>query len=268
MLRKAVDAGADVVVYDLEDAVVPSRKGEARTAVRDLLTDASFDPRCSVTVRVNPVGAGGGADVEAICEGETQPHLDGVMVPKVESATDVEAVAKRLPAHTVEPTLYALIESARGVLAAAEIAAVSDVLVFGAEDLAADLGATRTDEGFEVTYARQRVVVAAAAYGIDAIDTLVTDYDDLDLIRADAERSVQLGFDGKLAIHPSQVGPINEAFTPTADELEWAERVLAATRRAHAEDRGVFEVDGEMIDAPLIRQAERILDRAGVTDDG
>ncbi|MFU8869479.1 HpcH/HpaI aldolase/citrate lyase family protein, partial [Natronococcus sp.] len=159
-------------------------------------------------------------------------------------------------------------ENAAGVLAAPEIAGAdpTDALVFGAEDLSADLGATRTREGTEVLYARERVVLAAAARDCEAIDTLVTDFGDEERLREDAAFSVQLGYDGKLAIHPAQVGPINEAFTPDADEVEWAERVLEAEREADEASRGVFEVDGEMIDAPLIAQAERILERASASN--
>ncbi|WP_380681681.1 aldolase/citrate lyase family protein [Salinigranum sp. GCM10025319] len=117
-----------------------------------------------------------------------------------------------------------------------------------------------------MSYARQRVLVAARAAGVDAVDTLVTDYEDDEALRADTATTVGLGYDGKLAIHPRQVAIINEAFTPEADRIEWAERVLAAREEADAADRGVFSVDGEMIDAPLVAQAERILDRASAED--
>jgi citrate lyase subunit beta/citryl-CoA lyase len=109
--------------------------------------------------------------------------------------------------------------------------------------------------------------MAATAAGIDAIDTLVTDFSDEERLQEGAAISVQLGYDGKLAIHPSQVGPINDAFTPNTEEVEWAEQVLTARDEAANADRGVFEVDGEMIDAPLIAQAERIVRRASATED-
>ena len=152
----------------------------------------------------------------------------------------------------------------RGVLAAEAIAAAdaTDALAFGAEDLAADVGATRTDEGTEVLYAREHVVLAASAAGVDAIDTVYTDFSDEAGLREDAAFARRLGYDGKLAIHPAQVGPITEAFTPDPEDVEWAESVLDARDEAEREGRAVFQVDGEMIDAPLIAQAERILDRA------
>ncbi|RKD97739.1 HpcH/HpaI aldolase/citrate lyase family protein [Halopiger aswanensis] len=277
MLRKAPGSGADAIVFDLEDAVSPDRKDEAREVVRDVLTDPDFDPDCEVCVRVNASPAAFEADLEAVIGSDSDSNadatdalrLDSVMRPKVAGPSDVRELAAELEAHDRSLPVFALLESAAGVLAAPEIAAVSatDALVFGAEDLAADIGATRTAEGTEVLYARERVVLAAAAHDCTAIDTLVTDYEDDAALREDTAFAVQLGYDGKLAIHPAQVGPINEAFTPTAAEREWAERVLEAKREADAEGRGVFEVDGEMIDAPLITQAERIRSRADAADE-
>ncbi|MFT4921432.1 MAG: citrate lyase subunit beta/citryl-CoA lyase, partial [Haloarculaceae archaeon] len=125
-----------------------------------------------------------------------------------------------------------------------------------------DIGATRTPAGREVLYAREHVVLAASAAGIDAIDTLTTDFEDDEAIRADTAEGIEMGYDGKMAIHPRQVSIINDAFTPDTERIEWAERVLDAREAAAAEGRGVFEVDGEMIDAPLIAQAERVIERA------
>ena len=269
-LRKAPQAGADVIVFDLEDAVSPSQKPRARETVREVLADPAFDPDCEVCVRVNAAESVRADDLGTLLESTAHLRLDSVMAPKVSGPADVRGLADELASHGVSVPVLALIESAAGVLAAPEIAALeaTDALVFGAEDLAADLGATRTDEGTEVLYARERVVLAAAAPDCGAIDTLVTDFDDDERLREDAAVSVQLGYDGKLAIHPAQVGPINEAFTPSEDDREWARRIVEAEREADAEDRGVFEVDGEMIDAPLIAQAERILERARAAEDG
>ena len=270
MMRKAPDVGADVVVFDLEDAVAVDRKAEARETVRRVLSDPEFDPDCEVCVRVNPVGLGTSEDVEGVL-GEAEVRLDSVMLPKTESGSEVETLVGFLSGYDASVPILALVESARGVLAADEIAAVdaTDALVFGAEDLAADVGATRTDEGLEVLYARERAVLAAAANDVEAIDTVYTDFgDEQGLIEA-TEFAIELGYDGKMAIHPSQVGPINDAFTPDPEDLEWAQAVLAGKREADADGRGVFEVDGEMIDAPLIAQAERIVERAeAATDTG
>ena len=264
MLRKAPDAGADVIVFDLEDAIAPARKEEARETVREVLADPDFDPDPEVCVRVNATPDAFGNDLDVVFDPSTDVGPDSVMLPKAGSVGDVDALVDELASRAVEIPVLSTIESARGVLSADEIAAHdgTDALLFGAEDFSADVGARRTAEGTEVLYARQRVVVAAGAHDCDAIDTLVTDFEDEEQLRTDAERSVQFGYDGKLAIHPAQVDPINEAFTPDDEEIEWAAAVLEAKREAETEGRGVFRVDGEMIDAPLIARAERVRDRA------
>lgn len=262
MCRKAPDSGADVVVFDLEDAVAPARMDEARDALADLLT-SEFDPDCEVCVRVTGEYD---ADLDVLLDGD--PRLDALMLPKVERGEDVAALADAIAAHDAAYPVFALIETAAGVLAADAIAAAdaTTAVCFGAEDLAADLGARRTDAGTEVLYARERTVLAASAAGVDAIDTLVTDIDATEHLREDAELALDLGYDGKLAIHPAQVAVINDAYTPADERIAWAERVLDAKAEADAEGRGVFRVDGEMIDAPLIAQAERVLDRARTDD--
>ncbi|WP_424019119.1 HpcH/HpaI aldolase/citrate lyase family protein [Halorientalis pallida] len=262
LMRKAPGSGADAVVFDLEDAVVPDRKPAAREAINEVLTDSEFDPDCSVWVRVNPPGTVADADVPTALADPTA--VDAVMVPKVGDAAGLERVVDLLDDHGVEVPVVALIESAAGVLHAEEIAAADrvDAVAIGAEDLAADIGATRTEEGIEVLHAREQIVLAAAAAGIDALDTIHVDVDDSEGLASAAEFTVQLGFDGKMAIHPAQVPIINDAFTPSEERIDWAERVLAAKAEADAEGRGVFRVDDEMIDAPLIAQAEQVLDRA------
>ncbi|MDF9745207.1 HpcH/HpaI aldolase/citrate lyase family protein [Natrinema salsiterrestre] len=269
MCRKAPDAGADVIVFDLEDAVAPRRKSEAREAVRDVLSDPEFDPDCEVCVRVNATDATRADDLDALFADDHSESLESLMLPKVGSADDVRTLADELGSYDASLPVLALLESADGVLEAPEIAAVpeTDALAFGAEDLSADIGATRTAKGTEVLYARERVVLAAAANDCAAIDTLVTDFEDEAALREDVDFAIQLGYDGKLAIHPAQIGPINEAFTPSAEEREWADRVLEAKREADAAGRGVFAVDGEMIDAPLIARAERIRERAAAADE-
>lgn len=258
MLKKAPETGADVVVFDLEDAVTPGRKDEAREAVNDVLTN-DFDPDSEVCVRVTAEYA---ADLDIVLRDE--PRLDGVMCPKVDSADDVRALADHLEERGDDRPIFALVETASGVLHAEEIAAAdaTTALCFGAEDLAADIGAGRTSEGTEVLYAREHTVLAAGAAGIDAIDMISTDIEDFEGLRTETEFATELGYDGKMAIHPGQVTVINDAYTPGDERIEWAERVIDARNEADAEGRGVFRVDGEMVDAPLIAQAERVLDRA------
>ena len=266
LMRKAPGSGADTVCFDLEDAVMPGQRDEARAAVRDLLADPEFDPDCEVTVRLSADAA---ADIDALLDDAPESiRLDGVMVPKVAEAADVRWVHDLLDEHDADPAIVALVETARGVLNAEAIAdeRATDAIAFGAEDLAADLGATRTREGTEILHARQQVVLAASAAGVDAVDTVYTDYDDEAGLREETAFAIELGFDGKLAIHPAQVGVINDAFTPAPEQIEWAERVLEARDAAAPEGRAVFSVDGEMIDAPLIAQAERLLEMAAAAD--
>ena len=265
LLHKAPESGADVVVFDLEDAVAPARKAQARETVAGALREVDGDPE--VCVRINPLDEGGYDDLAALPEGSLP---DSLLLPKVSSAGDIRELTNSLADRGIEVPVLALLETAAGILNAPAIADQSgvDALLFGAEDLSADIGATRTPEGTEVGYARQRVVLAASAAGIDAIDTLVTDFEDTDQLTADTRRSVRFGFDGKMAIHPAQVPVINDAYTPDRSEIEWAERVLDARDEAERAGRGVFAVDGEMIDAPLVAQAERILERAKAAGEG
>lgn len=267
LMQKAPNSGADVVIYDLEDAVVPEQKPAAREAVNEVLTDEGFDPDCEVCVRVNPTGIAADDDLDVILAGD--PRIDSVMLPKTADVADVEALTALLAEHDADLPVIALLESAAGVLHAESIAAAdaTDAVAFGAEDLAADLGATRTEEGTEVLYAREHVVLAASAGGVDAIDTIHADFEDEAGLREQTEFAIDLGYDGKMAIHPAQVPVINETFTPDPEQVEWAEQVLTARAEAQREGRGVFRVQGEMIDAPLIAQAERIRDRADAARD-
>lgn len=269
LVRKAARAEPDVITIDLEDAVVPDAKPAAREAVTELLSDSGFRADCraadaELCVRLSR--ADPAADADALAAADEPP--DSVMLAKASDADAVDDTAGLLADRDLPTRVLALVESARGVVAAAAIAdhPATDALLFGAEDFAADVGATRTESGREVTYARQRVVTSAAAAGIDAIDTLYTEFEDEQGLRAATETAVGFGYDGKMAIHPAQVGPINEAFTPDPDRVAWAERVLGARDRAAETGRGVFEVDGEMVDAPLIAQAERVRERALAAD--
>jgi citrate lyase subunit beta/citryl-CoA lyase len=270
LMRKAPETGADVAVFDLEDAVAPGRKDDAREAVAAVLADPAFDPACEVCVRVN--ANPGVADDDLAALPAAHPP-DSLMLPKASAAEDVTDLAALARERDLDRPVIALCESAAGVLHAEGIAAAgpTDALAFGAEDLAADVGATRTAEGTEVLYAREHVLLAAAAAGVDAVDTLHTDIEDAEGLREETLFARDLGYDGKICIHPDQVPVVNRAFTPDPDRIEWARRVLDAAAEAERTGTGVFRVDGEMIDAPLITQAERVLDRAeaaGAVDGG
>jgi citrate lyase subunit beta/citryl-CoA lyase len=264
LLRKGADFGADVLASDLEDAVSPERKPEAREGLVELLSDPSFGPDAEVCVRVDSETAAAKADLEVLLGSDADLRLDSLMLPKAESAAQLDTLADEMRAYGVDLPLLAICESAAGVLYAEEIAAheAVDCLLFGAEDYSADVGATRTEEGTEVLYAREKVVAAAAAAGVDAIDTLVTDFEATEHLAEDARFGMGLGYDGKMCIHPAQVPVVNDAYTPADEQIEWARKVLEAAAEAEAEGRGVFQVEGEMIDAPLVTQAERVRERA------
>ena len=255
-LRTAPDTDADVVVFDLEDAVVPDAKPAARETVRNVLADV-VPAGCEVCVRVNPVGAGAAEDIAVALDGAAP---DSVMLPKTAGAADVDRLGGLLADAGLDLPVLALAESAAGILHAEAIAAAgtTDALVFGAEDLAADIGSTRTAEGAEVAVARQQVVLAARAAGVTPIDTHYPDYTDDAGLREEAVRAMELGYDGKLAVHPAQATVVNDVFTPAPERVAWAERILSAHEAAEG---GVFVVDGEMIDAPQVRQARRVLER-------
>jgi citrate lyase subunit beta/citryl-CoA lyase len=259
-LRKAPEFGADIVCFDLEDGVAPGAKADARETVHEVLADPAFDPDTEVCVRLTPDAA---TDLDVVVDGDVR--LDAVQVPKVESAGDVEEVATLLREAGRSVPVFALVETARGVLAADEIAAAAPtaMLCFGAEDLTADLGAEAGPDRAEVAYARQRTLLAARAGGAMALDTPYVDYEDEAGLRDDAADAVALGYDGKAAIHPVQVDTIHEAFAPDPGRVAWAERVLAARDEAEG---GVATVDGEMVDAPVFARAERVLARAGDRD--
>lgn len=258
-VEKAWASGAaDVVVADLEDAVPPDGKAAARRGVAALL--AGIDaPACRTAVRINAVpGAWADDDIEAVAE--HPPDL--VVVPKAEDSATVGALAARLPDGV---GLMLILETARGVLAAQALASVERVeaVALGAEDLAADAGMRRSAENAEVAVPRSLVALAAAAEGVAAIDMITADFRDVERTAREAREALGLGYAGKMCLHPAQVEAVHEAFTPTADEVDWARKVVDAVDAAGAGEGGVVVVEGRMVDVPLVRQARAILARQG-----
>jgi citrate lyase subunit beta/citryl-CoA lyase len=257
--------GADCLILDLEDSVAPARKDEARILVRRTLeSHPDFFGGCEVMVRINPLeGPWGAADLAELAP--VLPHA--ILLPKCESAADVQALDGELgrieaggaPGAT---RILPIVESARGVLAAAAIASASERvagLCFGAEDFAADIGARRTAAGSESRYARQALVVAAKAAGVQALDSVYADTGDLAGFETYCAASRAMGFDGVGILHPRQIAVANRAFSPTEEELAEARAVVAALADAEAAGSGVASLDGKMIDAPVARRARRIL---------
>ena len=269
--RRKIEKGAtfdvDAVIMDLEDGVALSRKAEARATSDAALREVDFGTTERL-VRINPVGSVFHSDDLTIIN--AQP--DGIVLPKVDSAAAIRAVDDALTAvETAQGwtpggiALLAIIETALGVVNLREIAASSprlQALIFGAEDLAGDMGAVRTASGWEGFYARSAVVLHAKAYGLQAIDTpFVHLYDEHALI-AETDQALYMGYTGKLAIHPQQVEPIQRTFTPTAEQIAQAQALIAAYADHQANGSGVFVFEGKMIDMPMIRAADAVIARA------
>jgi citrate lyase subunit beta/citryl-CoA lyase len=259
---KAMHAGADAVAFDLEDSVEPAQKERARACIAEFLARPPVSPSLRL-VRFNAMESDAG-HADAVFFREIEGY-DGILVPKVETPGMLEMIgrlfASRAPARKTPP-LLPLLESPRAILRAAEIAAADApvaALLFGAEDLTAQLGVPRTIDGEELIVARGQVVLAAAAAGAEAIDGVVTNLDDLAVLQRDAERARAVGFRGKMAIHPTQVSIINEVFTPSDADVERARRVVEAFERALAAGEGVTRMGNQMIELPVVERARRTL---------
>jgi citrate lyase subunit beta / citryl-CoA lyase len=251
---KALASEADVVIVDLEDAVAPGHKGAARENVRALLASAAPKP---VTIRINDVRSQwGAADLAMLREAA---NLAGIRVPKVESAEDVRAVRAGLGSRSMP--LHCLIESARGVEAAFEIASADPSVAsigLGEADLRSDLGVT-DDDG--LLWARSRIVVAARAAGLASpAMSVYTKIDDLEGLAASCRRGRALGFIGRAAIHPRQLSVIAECFTPSEAEASAARELLQALAKATSTADGVAVLpNGQFVDRAMVEGAERVI---------
>jgi citrate lyase subunit beta/citryl-CoA lyase len=245
---KACATRAHAVIVDLEDAVPAADKERARAALAHWLT-----PQRQVLVRVNAADTPWFAEDVRACG---QPGVSGIVLPKAERADDVERVAAACRSAPVLP----LIESAQGAWNALAVARAGNVkaLLFGSLDYQADLGISDDD----LLHARSQIVLVSRVAGLEPpVDGVTPAIDDPELLRRDCHRSRQLGFAGKLCIHPSQVDIVNACFAPTADEVAWARRVVDAFERAHG---SAVQVDGRMVDRPVLLKAQAILKEAGV----
>lgn len=267
-IEKAITLGVDSMCMDLEDGVALAQKPAARATVLAALKALSFG-RSEKLVRINPFGSGMEAeDFAATIEGRP----DGLVIPKVESAEAItwldEQITQAEQGHgwpRSEIRIIGMVETARGVVNLKEICAASsrlEAIIFGAEDLASDMGATRTPEAWEVFYARSAVVAHAAAFGLQAIDMVYVDYNDTEGLMRESRQGAAMGYTGKQAIHPNQIGPIQDAFTPDDEAIAHARRVMEAFAAQRASGLGAFALDGKMVDAPVLKAAERVLAKA------
>jgi len=255
-----LDEQPDAVFFDLEDGVVPDEKPAARELVAEVVRRAAPGPLR--TVRVNAVGSDW---LEEDLRKILVPGLEGVCVPKVESPEQVVQVAERVPGDVA---IVAAIESAAGLLRAPEIAAAHPqvvALMFGAEDYALDLGlgTRREAEAAELLYARSALVNAAAAARVISVDGVFPDLEDEAGLLADVVQARRLGFGAKSTFNPRQVALINERFSPTPDELEYARRVADAFEEATKRGDASVAVGGQLVDRPIVLRARRLLELAG-----
>jgi citrate lyase subunit beta/citryl-CoA lyase len=260
MLAKAQRLGADALLIDLEDAVAPEAKLTARQRLAELLRDVRLAGPSAVCVRVNGFGEGAQEDLAALAG----CCVDAVVLPKAGRQTELRRVRVAIDERLGEETgLVPQVESATGVLAAAELVQVEGVgaIAFGGEDFCVDLGVARSEDSLELLAPRALLALHACAAGVPAIDTVWTAISDESGLVREARVARQLGFSGKLLIHPSQIEPVRRVFRPSEQELEWARAVLS-TRAQGDGAVGVHVVEGKMVDAPVLAQAERILARA------
>ena len=255
LMEKALASAADAVVLDLEDAVAPSRKAEARAAVAELLRARSGKP---VLVRINAEASGLAEDDLAAIAG---PWLAGVRLPKVESPDWVRAVAAQLDRHGCATRIHPLIESALGLERAYEIArahARVATLGLGEADLGADLGIS---DPAGLRYARSRVVAAARAAGLPApVQSVYPHLRDLDGLRRSTEEGRAMGFFGRSVIHPAQLPVVNAVFTPDEEEVRRARELVAALEAAEADGTGALALpDGRFVDRAVVASARRTL---------
>ena len=261
---KALASGADIVCVELEDGVAPHDKDEARERAMALFAEPQAEDGVERVVRINCLRAAVGLDdVQAILTTDTPPPA--LMLPKVVSPDEVVWLDDLLTERGLDTRLHIIIEMNAGLEAVFDIARSSsriDALFFGGVDMAADL---RCKNAWEpLLYARSRVVHAAASVGVDAVDVPYLDLEDLEGMKIQAQQARDLGFSGKGAIHPKQIADLNEVFTPSAEEVARARKVVTAFEEANT---GLVVVDGKLIEKPVVREMQRILsvaDRAGV----
>lgn len=255
-LDKARDLAADAIIFDLEDAVAPNAKDEARATLREELDKGGYGHRAKL-VRINGFESPwGNADIQAFRNAE----IDGILLPKVNSAYDIETLAEMMS----DVAIWAMMETASGVLNAKEIAAHPRLagIVMGTNDLVKELGARPGPDRAEIMIALQFSLIAARADGVPIVDGVYNAFKDEDGLRRECEQGRDLGFDGKTLIHPAQIAIANALFAPSQADLDLARRQIAAFDKAEAEGKGVAVVDGKIVENLHIVTAKALIAKA------
>ncbi|MBR1889981.1 MAG: citrate (pro-3S)-lyase subunit beta [Alloprevotella sp.] len=267
MMQDAFIYGPDSIMLDLEDSVTMAEKDAARLLVHNALKSIDYG-NTEMVVRVNPLNTPyGRKDVEAVIKA----GVNVIRMPKTETAEEIVELEREVEKVEREigclgrTQIMAAIESALGVVNAYAIATASPRMMgiaLGAEDYCANLKTQRTPEGSELLLARETIVVAARAAGIDALDTVYSNLNDMETFRREVETIKKLGFDGKSIINPRQIEIVNEVFAPTQKEIDKARTILAAIKEAEEKGSGVIAVNGKMVDRPVVLRAQRTIDLA------
>ncbi len=272
LVRKFPRWAADVSVMDLEDGTPDAQKEAARHVAEQAAREVRPALKGQLYLRVNQPESRHFAEDLLLAAGLP---VDGVVVPKVERPDQLlfaqDLLAARRPPGQGPLSIIVGIESAWGVERASQLAGAAPVAVavyFGAEDYAADLGAERTAAGTEVLYARSRVALAARLAALAGLDQAVTEIRDDQRFRDDAQVGRQLGYRGKICVHPRQVALAHEAFAPSEVAVAWSRRLLAQYETAAASGRGTIEFEGQMVDGPLLSRARQVLAAAGAEEGG
>ncbi len=260
MLHNSDILGADGLIVDLEDAVALSEKDAARELVSEYLE--TFKPTSDIFIRINPLDSPYFyEDLDAMIN----LNIKGIVLPKagIESMVKLE---EYLDKHNSNLDIIALVETAMGLELSLDIVRASKRVIgifLGAEDLTLDLGAKITKESKEIEYARSRIIATAKAMGIQAIDTPFTDTDDILGLKEDTLNAKDLGMSGKSIISPRHADIVNELFSPSKSEIEYAQRVVAGVKSANEKGLGAFSIEGKMIDKPIILRALNTLKLSG-----
>jgi citrate lyase subunit beta-like protein len=267
-IEKATTLGVDSICMDMEDGVALNRKAEARAVIAQAMKELDFgkSERC---IRINSIGSG--MEKYDLAAALTA-NPDSIIVPKIETAEQVKWVSDHIETHELAShkdigtvRLLVGVETAQGILNLKELAEADkrlEAIIFGGEDYAASVGAVRTKAATELLYARQATVTACAANDLQAIDIVFIDFKDPDGLRVEAEQGAGFGFSGKQIIHPNQVSVVQEAFTPSDSAIEYAKRIVESFESSQNEGKGAYALDGKMIDMPLLKNAQKVLDRA------
>ena len=252
MIPKALKSGADMVCIDLEDAIIPEHKSLSRIETVKAFEDIDYPKGVETLIRINDVNSEDGKkDIDLILNANNT--ASGLMLPKIQTIEEIITLENKIKEKNKEVNLHIIIETNQGLENAWSIAHSSSLiksLLFGGVDMSADLGCN--GDWFSLLYARSRVVHAAAGAGIDSIDVPFLDLQDMEGMNTEAQKSKNLGFSGKGSIHPKQIEQLNKVFTPSEEEIAYANKVIKAFNNA---SDGLVVVDGKLIEKPVLRTA-------------